>query len=97
MFAFLAHAEPPPVAGGPKFALHQKVVASRDRSEQQYTGWIYEVIFGHGGAPASYKIRFCKQPEKEVKEIFAEAAITAHPQPGLSCLFPPRLPKLLTA
>lgn len=97
MFAFLAHAEPPPVAGGPTFALHQKVLAPRDRSATAYTGWIYEVIFGHNGAPATYKIRFGKQPEKEVKEIFAEDAITAHPQPGLSCLFPPRLPKLLTA
>lgn len=92
MFSFLATAQPPSAAGASAFALHQKVLAPRDRSEQQYTGWIYEVIFGHNGAPASYKIRFCKQPEKDVKEVFAESAIVAHHQPGLSLTHIQRLP-----
>jgi len=76
--------QPPP--DGPKFTVHQKVLAPRDNSEKKYVGWVVTIIFGHNGAPPTYRIRFSKQKEVdfETQETFAEAVMEAHPEPGLA-------------
>ena len=65
------------------------MLAPQNRSEKKYTGWVVSIIFGHNGAPATYRIRFSKQKEADflLQETFAEAVIEAHPEPGLAPCF----------
>ena len=78
----------PPPSDGPRFPLHQKVKAPRDRSETAYTCWIVEVFYGTNGAPATYRIRFSKMKTTD-DEIFAETVIEDHPHPGLTAVLVP--------
>ena len=64
----------PPPSDGPRFTLHQKVKAPRDRSETVYTWWIFEVFYGTNGAPATYRIRFSKMKVAD-DVIFAKTVI----------------------
>ena len=85
-------AQPPP--DGPKFAVHQKVLAPQNRSETKYTGWVVSIIFGDNGAPPTYAIRFSKQAKDAflLQETFAQAVIEAHPEPGLAPCIPVLVP-----
>ena len=68
----------PPPSDGPRFTLHQKVKAPRDRSETAYTCWIVEVFYGTNGVPVTYRIRFSKMKVSD-DEIFTETVIETHP------------------
>jgi hypothetical protein len=85
---------PPP--GGPIFAVPEKVWARVKGQGKEYTGWIHTVLFGTNGAPATYKVRFSKQPEGsfEVQEVIPEANIRTHEEPGPLPALPLLLPCL---
>jgi hypothetical protein len=85
-----------PPAGGPIFAIHEKVWARVKGQGKEYTGWIHTVLFGTNGDPATYKVRFSKQPEGsfEVQEVIPEANIRTHEEPGPLPALPLLLPCL---
>ena len=94
-----------PPSNGPVFAIHQRVLAPRNRSAHKYTGWITSIIFGDNGAPPTYRIRFSKQNQLDYKadtERFPEALIESDPKqsstlPALPLLLPCLYTPLLTS